>query len=241
MSRPRVAPSSPSKSVSTSETAHITSPPADNGRRWRVRAGAVSLIAIAIAIPVAAGAVGQTPEKHADAAAPARKVSVNQVASKRRFRKPEAELHAQAKPAVPVTTAAPKPAPTAPPTTRSTPPTTRYVPKVRYVAPKPRYVPTTRYVAPPRRYVAPAAIPTQGSGRCGGNLPPCYVMMRESKGSLTARNPSSTAAGKWQFLASTWNGYGGYASAAQAPESVQDARAAQVWAGGAGCSNWSAC
>jgi Transglycosylase-like domain len=82
---------------------------------------------------------------------------------------------------------------------------------------------------------------TPSSGRCGGNLPPCYVMNRESGGSLTAQNPTSTASGKWQFLDSTWNNYGGYSSASDAPENVQDAKAAEVWAGGAGCSHWSAC
>lgn len=80
-----------------------------------------------------------------------------------------------------------------------------------------------------------------GSGACGGALPPCYVMMRESGGSLTAQNPTSTASGKWQFLDSTWAGYGGYSRAMYAPESVQDAKAAALWAGGAGCSHWSAC
>jgi hypothetical protein len=88
---------------------------------------------------------------------------------------------------------------------------------------------------------ASSSTASSGSGTCGGNLPPCYVMMRESGGSLTAENPVSTASGKWQFLDSTWDGYGGYAHASDAPESVQDARAAQVWNGGAGCSNWSAC
>lgn len=81
----------------------------------------------------------------------------------------------------------------------------------------------------------------QSSGRCGGDLPPCYVMMRESRGSLTAENPVSTASGKWQFLDSTWNGYGGYSHASDAPESVQDARARELWANGAGCSHWEAC
>lgn len=81
----------------------------------------------------------------------------------------------------------------------------------------------------------------QGTGRCGGDLPPCYVMMRESGGNIRAKNPSSSASGKWQFLDSTWAGFGGYARASQAPESVQDAKARALWAGGAGCSHWNAC
>jgi hypothetical protein len=49
---------------------------------------------------------------------------------------------------------------------------------------------------------------------------------------------ASGAAGKWQIMPGTWAGYGGYSSAAQAPVAVQDAKAAQLWAGGAGASNW---
>jgi hypothetical protein len=37
-------------------------------------------------------------------------------------------------------------------------------------------------------------------------------------------NPSG-AAGKWQIMPGTWNGFMGYASAADAPEWVQDAKA----------------
>jgi hypothetical protein len=74
-------------------------------------------------------------------------------------------------------------------------------------------------------------------GECGGSLPTCCIMMRESGGNPTVYNPSG-ASGKWQFMPGTWAGYGGYGSAAQAPEWVQDARAAQIWAGGAGASNW---
>lgn len=87
----------------------------------------------------------------------------------------------------------------------------------------------------PRRVIAQ---PTRLPG--GGSLPPHHVMMCESKGSLTARNPSG-AAGKWQIMPGTWNGYGGYASADQAPESVQDAKARELWQNGAGASHWRAC
>jgi cytoskeletal protein RodZ len=76
---------------------------------------------------------------------------------------------------------------------------------------------------------------------CGGDLPPCYVKWRESHGDYTALNSSSGASGAWQFIDSTWAGYAGYSKAMYAPPEVQDAKAREVWAGGAGCSHWSAC
>lgn len=87
----------------------------------------------------------------------------------------------------------------------------------------------------PQRHASAARY---GSGACGGSLPSCAVLECESGGNLTAQNPRSTASGKWQILDSTWNGYGGYSSAADAPESVQDERAEQIYAGGAGRSQW---
>lgn len=83
-----------------------------------------------------------------------------------------------------------------------------------------------------------------GNGNCGGNLPPCWVLQKESGGCSdysTCHNSSSSASGKWQFVDGTWDGYGGYDSAADAPESVQDEKAADLWDGGNGCSHWSAC
>lgn len=77
------------------------------------------------------------------------------------------------------------------------------------------------------------------SGRCGGDLPPCSVMMCESRGDIRAENPTSSASGKWQILDATWAGFGGYAHAAGAPESVQDAKARLIYAGGRGRSQWS--
>lgn len=91
------------------------------------------------------------------------------------------------------------------------------------------------------RHSVPPSRVSSGGGRCGGVLPPCYVMWRESRGRLDVKNPDSTASGKWQFLDSTWARFGGYARAADAPESVQDARAAALWDGGAGCAHWQAC
>ena len=91
--------------------------------------------------------------------------------------------------------------------------------------------------------VAEPEAPTSvaGSGSCGGDLPPCSVMQCESGGDIRAENPTSSVSGKWQFIDGTWNGYGGYARASDAPEAVQDAKARELYAGGAGAGHWEQC
>lgn len=74
-----------------------------------------------------------------------------------------------------------------------------------------------------------------------GGLPPWSVIHCESKGSYTAENPISTASGRYQIVDGTWDGYGGYQHASDAPPSVQDARAREIWANGAGKSHWREC
>lgn len=54
----------------------------------------------------------------------------------------------------------------------------------------------------------------------------------ESGGDYAAQNPTSTASGAYQFLDSTWQGMdaaAGYARAIDAPESVQDAAAIELY------------
>ena len=48
----------------------------------------------------------------------------------------------------------------------------------------------------------------------------------ESGGDYAARARGSTASGAYQFLDSSWDGYGGYRRASDAPPAVQDAKAA---------------
>ena len=80
---------------------------------------------------------------------------------------------------------------------------------------------------------------------CGGDLPPCRIAELESHGDYSAINLTGcsgrTCGGKWQFDPRTWNNYGGYAFAQDAPPEIQDAKARETWAGGAGCSHWNAC
>jgi len=78
-----------------------------------------------------------------------------------------------------------------------------------------------------------------GTGMAGGgNLPADLarvlqtIRSRESGGRYDAKvdgwNPNTrTASGAYMFTKDTWNGYGGYQYAFQAPREVQDARAAQ--------------
>ena len=68
------------------------------------------------------------------------------------------------------------------------------------------------------------------------------IAQRESGGDIHAINPSSGAAGKFQFLQSTWDSVAPAEwvgkSPASAPESVQDAAAVKLYDGGAGASHW---
>ena len=50
----------------------------------------------------------------------------------------------------------------------------------------------------------------------------------ESGGDYSAESSSSTASGAYQFVDTTWAGYGGYARAKDAPPSVQDAAALEL-------------
>jgi hypothetical protein len=50
----------------------------------------------------------------------------------------------------------------------------------------------------------------------------------ESGGDYSAESSSSTASGAYQFLDSTWGGYGGYARAKDAPPPIQDAAALEL-------------
>lgn len=99
--------------------------------------------------------------------------------------------------------------------------------------------------APPQRVLKsntprshkPSPDSAYSSGRCGGNLPPCWVMNRESGGNIYAYNATGCGgrgcSGKWQCDPRSCNGTG--------TEEEQDAEAARLWDGGAGCSNWAAC
>jgi len=76
------------------------------------------------------------------------------------------------------------------------------------------------------------------SGPGGPWAIPWPVVQCESGGQNLPPN-SATASGYYQITDDTWHGLGGTTKHAyQAPKSEQDRRAAQLWNGGAGASNW---
>jgi hypothetical protein len=71
--------------------------------------------------------------------------------------------------------------------------------------------------------------PPLACGIASGPIEPILATIRtlESGGNYQAKAARSSASGAYQFLDSTWNGYGGYTHAADAPPAIQDAKAAE--------------
>ncbi|MEJ7209808.1 transglycosylase family protein [Staphylococcus capitis] len=102
---------------------------------------------------------------------------------------------------------------------------------------------TTTYSAPTNNTASSQASSNQASSGSSVNLNSHLkqIAQRESGGDIHAINPSTGAAGKFQFLQSTWDSvapeqYKGQ-SPANAPESVQDAAAVKLY-NTAGASQW---
>jgi len=72
--------------------------------------------------------------------------------------------------------------------------------------------------------------PLAPCGQRGGSLDVVLLTIRtlESGGDYAAEAAGSTASGAYQFLDSSWDGYGGYQHASDAPPAVQDAKAVQL-------------
>ena len=81
---------------------------------------------------------------------------------------------------------------------------------------------------------------TQSTGTSGGSGTLAKIAQCESGGDPTAVSSSGQYRGKYQFSRATWRDLGGSGDPAAAPESVQDAMAAKLYAR-RGASPWPVC
>lgn len=65
------------------------------------------------------------------------------------------------------------------------------------------------------------------------------IALCESGNDVTAKNPTSSASGAWQFVDSTWQWVTGLQPPARAyPRAIQRAAFDKLWDGGRGASHW---
>jgi hypothetical protein len=98
---------------------------------------------------------------------------------------------------------------------------------------------TTVVTTPLETFTVVTATPVTSATSC--TAIPAYIVERESGCQNVPNAQGSGCDGYYQICAGTWNGYGGYASALDAPKEVQDAKARELWDGGRGCGHWNAC
>ncbi|MBU6944389.1 transglycosylase family protein [Staphylococcus sp. CWZ226] len=130
-------------------------------------------------------------------------------------------------------------------TTTQQAPAAQQAPVVEQAAPQAQEATTqqapAQQAAPQAQQAAPQQSASTGSS-AGLNDHLRAIAQRESGGDIHAINPSSGAAGKFQFLQSTWDSVAPAEwvgkSPASAPESVQDAAAVKLYDGGAGAGHW---
>jgi len=121
-----------------------------------------------------------------------------------------------------------------PTTTTTTTTTTTSVPPSTTVPPKPptttapTTAPTTTPVTTPPPITAPPAPAPRNVTALPSQIANILATIRyvESRGNYNAPPNKGGASGAYQFIASTWDGFGGYSQAYLAPPEVQDERAA---------------
>lgn len=112
----------------------------------------------------------------------------------------------------------------------------RYVARVKREAEINRQHAEAHRVATARDASQQSASPSENVSVSGAAA---CIAKYESGGNPTAQNPSSSASGLYQFLDTTWQAVTGRSDRAMdAPVSVQTAAFYELWAGGAGASQW---